>query len=353
MCLGGVEILGRLHAWRDHVRNSDSPAADLFWQLLADWDRQNPYGLTAQWACGQEATFRLMAWLFAACVMWDERTADAARYHRLSELVWYTGRHIEGNLVYARSQKNNHAISEAVGLWTIGLMFPELRRAEHWRQQGRRVLLEELDRQIYADGSYVQNSLNYHRLMIDDVLWALRLGELHGQPMPEAAEKLQPALDWLLAMIDPKTGCVPNYGPNDGAWILPLCSCDYTDFRPVAQAAHYLLRGERCYAPGPWDEQMLWLGGAESLDAPMKEQRRLAHFAAPDGGYYTTSGPRSWAFTRVHSYRDRPTQADMLHLDLWYDGVNVLRDGGSYHYYARPPWQHYFEFDRRAQHDRN
>jgi hypothetical protein len=299
---------------RDHVRQADSAAANLFWQLFDAWDKQNPYGLTAQWACGQESTFRLMAWLFAACATLDASTADAPRYHRLTQLVWYTARHVEENIVYARSQKNNHAVSEAVGLLTIGLMFPELRRADQWKSQGRRILIEELGRQVYADGSYVQHSVNYHRVMLDDVLWAFRLAALHGQPLDELRESLGRAVDWLTEMVDPRCGQTPNYGANDGAQVLPLSTCDYTDFRPVIQAGNYLLRGTRTYPPGPWDEQMIWLGGADSLTAPVVEKKRSAHFSAPLGGYYAFAGESSWALTRVHSYRDRPGQADMLHL---------------------------------------
>jgi asparagine synthase (glutamine-hydrolysing) len=69
----------------------------------------------------------------------------------------------------------------------------------------------------------------------------------------------------------------------------------------------------------------------------------VSQFRATSGGYYTTSGSRSWLFTRIHAHRDRPNQADMLHVDLWYDGINVLRDGGSFHYHCDQPWQHFFE----------
>ncbi|HEY1598580.1 MAG TPA: alginate lyase family protein [Pirellulales bacterium] len=328
---------------RDVVRHPASPTGELFWQLLADWDRQNPFAASAGWACGQEATFRLMAWLFAACAFVDAPEARAERYHRLSELACLSGRLIERNIVYARSQKNNHAISEAAGLWTLGLMFPELRRAAQWRERGRRVLCEEIERQIYPDGSYIQHSTNYHRVMMDDVLWAIRLGTLHGDPLTELHAPLSKALVWLSAMIEPRTGRVPNYGANDGAVVLPLTTCDYVDFRPVAQAANYVLHGTRLYPPGPWDEEMLWLCGPESLSARQAEKARPSPFEAPSGGYYTLSGPRSWLFTRIHSFRDRPNQADMLHVDLWYDGANVLRDGGSFHYDTDPPWQHFFE----------
>jgi hypothetical protein len=334
---------------RDSARNPASPAAELFWQMVADWDRQNPFAASVQWVCGQESTVRLLSWVFAACAFVDAPGAKAESYHRLTELAYLTGRIIEDNIVYARSQKNNHAISEAIGLWTLGLMFPELRRANSWREWGRRVICEEVARQIQPDGSYVQHSMNYHRVMLDDLLWAIHLGRLHGDRLPEVRAPLAKSLDWLLVMIEPSTGQAPNYGANDGAIMLPLSTCDYTDYRPVAQAMHYTLHGTRAFPPGPWDEQMLWLCGPESMTAPVaatngpSKAKRPAHFEAPQGGYYVTSGPRSWLLTRIHAYRDRPAQADMLHVDLWYDGLNVLRDGGSYKYYSDPPWQHFFE----------
>ena len=331
------------HLARDYVRRADPAVADLFWRTFDAWDEQNPYGLTAQWACGQESTFRLLAWVFAAHALLDAPSTTALRLHRLTELVWYTGRHIAGNINYARGQKNNHAISEAVGLLTIGLLFPELTAGARWAARGYRVLDAELKRQIYQDGSYVQHSMNYHRVMLDDVLWAARLAELCGRPLPASAlDQVRRALDWLLAMIEPASGRVPHYGPNDGALILPLSTCDYLDYRPVAQAVHYLLHREPVFAAGPWDEKALWLFGPGAVARRAAQPPRRESIRARSGGYFTFAGPQSWAFTRCHTYRDRPTDADMLHVDLWYGPENVLRDAGSYHYYCREPWQHYF-----------
>lgn len=331
------------HIARAYLRDRREADAALFWELFDEWDRQNPYGLTPQWACGQESTFRMFAWLFAAIATLESAAATPARLHRMTELVWYTGRHVDRNIDYARGQKNNHALSEAAGLITAGLMFPEFRRAARWREKGFRILNADLLRQIYPDGSYIQHSMNYHRVMLDDVLWAARLAEIHGRPLErETLGRAERALDWLLEMIEPSTGRAPNYGNNDGAQVLPLSTCDYTDFRPAAQAVHYLLRRKRCFPPGPWDEKMQRLFGAESLEAPVAPRARRRAFAAPDGGYYTLAGQRGWAMIRCHTYRDRPSQSDMLHLDLWMDGVNVLRDAGSYHYYCPPPWQDYF-----------
>lgn len=327
---------------REYTRNFGRLPIDLFWQMFESWDEQNPYGLTVQWACGQESTFRMMAWLFSAFVFLSDSEADADRYHRLTELAWYTGRHLERNINFALSQKNNHGISEAVGLWTIGLLFPELRSAKKWRERGWRILTTEPVRQIYEDGAYVQHSFNYHRLMMDDLLWVACLGQANDFQLPEnVMSRFERSLHWLLEMVEPTTGRVPNYGANDGASILPLSCCDYLDYRPVIQAAHYLLYHKRFFNPGPWDEKMLWLVGPESLDAEPSFSQKVS-FAARTGGYYVLRGSCSWAMTRCHSYCDRPSQADMLHVDLWYKGENILRDAGTYMYYCEPAWQKYF-----------
>jgi asparagine synthase (glutamine-hydrolysing) len=42
---------------------------------------------------------------------------------------------------------------------------------------------------------------------------------------------------------------------------------------------------------------------------------------------------------RAAHYRDRPNQADQLHLDVWWQGINVACDSGAYLYNGTPPWQ--------------
>jgi hypothetical protein len=48
---------------------------------------------------------------------------------------------------------------------------------------------------------------------------------------------------------------------------------------------------------------------------------------------------------RCHTFQDRPAHCDQLHLDLWWKGLNVLTDAGTYHYYVpgRPDIEHYFK----------
>jgi asparagine synthase (glutamine-hydrolysing) len=327
---------------RAYAANRDEKYAEAFWQLLESWMRANPPQSGPNWICGQETAIRVLAATFGGYVFWNSPAATDERVAALVVMLAGSAERIAGNIDYARSQMGNHAVSEAAGIFAVGVLLPELREAEKWRRLGQFVLEDEARQFCAADGSYAQHSMNYQRLMLHDYLWSLALGERNGIQFSELTrERLGRSYEFLYQLQD-ETGWLPNYGPNDGALILPLNGCAYRDFRPVLGAMHYLLRRQRLYDDGPWSEDLLWLFGAGAADAPVSaSQRSSRDFAA--GGYYTIRTPQAWAMVRCHSYRNRPNQADMLHLDLWWRGINLLRDSGSFSYYdPAGQWGRYF-----------
>ncbi len=323
---------------RAYWRTGNEAYPELFWQLVEDWRRNNPPNRGPNWKCGQEISLRLMAWVFGLYGFLNSPATTPQRVWELAEMAAVAGKRIAANLGYALSQRNNHGISEGVGLWTAGVLFPEFIPAESWRETGRRIL-EKLGKElIYDDGSFAQHSVNYHRLMLQDYLWALRLGEIHGLAFsPGLKTRAGKAADFLYQLQDSSTGLAPCYGANDGALILPLNNCDYRDMRPVTQAAHYLMTGKRCHNHGPWDEDLLWLFGPAAVEAP-QEAPPYIDLQARQGGYYTLRTPESHIFTRGANFRHRPSQADLLHVDLWWRGQNIAMDPGTYSYNGPPPW---------------
>jgi len=313
------------------------PAA--FWVLFDSWRQANPPNMGPNWKCGQETALRTMAWCFALHGFWRAKATTPQRVVELAKLIAVQADRIAGNIAFAVSQKNNHALSEAVGLLTTGLLFPEFKSAQRWESIGRRVLEQEVPRQVYEDGSFVQQSMNYHRVMLHDCLWAVRLSELNGRPLSTRLRgRIGKAGEFLFEMLDTESGRVPNYGANDGALVLPLTACDYVDYRPTVQATRYMTTRSRALPLGPWDEALLWLHGKEATASPMAAEMPTSR-RFDSGGYYTLRSARSWCMIRCHSYRDRPAHVDMLHLDLWHGSVNVLGDTGTYKYFTpdRPP----------------
>ena len=319
---------------RAYALTGDEKYPATFWDLFESWCDQNPPNMGPNWKCGQETALRTMAWCFALFGFWDSPATRPDRVVDMVKMIALQAARIAGNIAYAVSQKNNHALSEAVGLVTAALLYPELKGAGSWHALGRRVLEQEVPRQIYEDGSYVQQSMNYHRVMLHDCIWAIRLAELNSIPFSKSlTDRVGRAGEFLFEMLDTTSGRVPNYGANDGAQVLPLAACDYTDYRPTVQAARYQATGRPALAAGPWDEMSAWLFGADALAGPCSPAVPTSRrFDA--GGYYTLRAGENWCMIRCHTYRDRPAHVDMLHVDLWHNGVNILGDCGTYKYFV-------------------
>jgi hypothetical protein len=331
---------------RAYWRTGDERFAEMFWQAVENWRSENPPQAGVHWKCGQEISLRVMAWCFGLYGFLTSETTTPDRVAALAQMIAVSGERIAANISYGVSQKNNHGMSEAAGLWTIGLLFPEFRSAAAWSNTGRKLLESQAKELIYADGAFSQHSTNYHRLMLQLYLWAIRLGELNSKPLSsEVVQQVQRAGDFLYHIQDPDSGKVPCYGHNDGALFLPLSNCDYQDYRPVVQATQFLTSGRRCFHDGPWDEDLFWLFGSKALDAAVVDSPRR-DFAARVSGYYTLRSTSSFAFLRAGRFVHRPAQADSLHLDLWWRGQNIALDAGTYSYNAPEPW------DNRLAHSR-
>jgi hypothetical protein len=109
--------------------------------------------------------------------------------------------------------------------------------------------------------------------------------------------------------------------------IFPFSTCDFTDFRPIAQAAARAFL-DITLPSGPWDEMALWFG------LPRTDQHSEITRYPGDHIY----AGNSWGLLRAVKYTSRPSHADQLHFDLWWHGLNVAQDAGTYLYNADPPW---------------
>jgi hypothetical protein len=325
---------------RAYGATKDERYAEAFWNLFEDWAEKNPPNVGVNWVSGQEAAFRVMSWCFGLGGFFSSPSSTAARVLNLVRVIEKHGERIAGFIEYALSQRNNHGISEAAGLFTIAVLFPQLRRAEEWREVGRELIIKQLQEQVYQDGSYIQHSFNYERVMLDDMVWVIRLGELNEARFPpETYELLATAARFMLQFCDPKTGRMPNYGGNDGSLVLPLSSCDYQDFRPSIQAAYYLTHREFCFGNGPWNEVVDRLFHDDpSFSSAAHPQTSRLESASKSSQYMKLQARESYCMLRAARYRNRPAQADQLHVDLWWRGENIACDAGTYLYNGADPW---------------
>jgi asparagine synthase (glutamine-hydrolysing) len=312
-------------------------------QVLSFIDR-NPPGRGVHWFSGQEIALRHFSWLFGIHVFSAfGQVSDSLRV-AVGRSLSATGSHISRHIEYARdSIYNNHLLSEALGIYVAGSLLPGA-DAERWRKEGFELLSEAADRMVYRDGGYLQDSHNYHRVAMQIYLWATAFMRANGEQPPRAwIAAMERSLDFLLAHQNATDGRLPNYGANDGSNPLLLATTDFSDFRPVLQALSVATRAERIYPPGPWDEMAVWFFGPAALEMPARISRKTSiSFAA--SGYHVLRGIEadSSCTFRCGSILDRFAQIDMLHLDVWWRGENVLADPGTYLYNGPARWHSHF-----------
>jgi len=328
---------------RAYASTRDERLAEAFWELVQAWAESNPPNMGPNWMDGQEAALRLTAWTFGFYAFMDSPSTTPARIAQFTVMVAAHAERIYKNIDYAISTRSNHTISEAFGLWLVGILFPELKDAQKYFLFGRRLLEQEAAAQIFPDGSYSMHSLNYHRFILHIYFCALRLGELNGSPFSqELNARVARSVEYLYQLIDPETGQMPVYGSNDGALVLPLNNCDFTDYRPLLQLGSYLTKNELSIAPGAWDEDIFWFYGKEFTAQSAKKKTNLSALRAesfPDGGIYLLRGANSKAVIRCTDFRSRPSHADQLHVDLWWRGENIACDAGTYLYSGEGVWR--------------
>lgn len=350
-------------AWnlvRAYESTGDEAFAEAFWHALERWTAANPPNAGIHWKCGQETAIRAITLLLQLRSLLDAGATTPARMRRLMAVFAASGQRIEPVIGYAASQGNNHVISEAVGLLILGSLLDRHPRSATWRRVGERHLDRALRRQVSMAGDYVQESTNYHRLVMDELavlLWFARVPA--GNSVPTrianlARDRLRRMRAFLRRMRDPQSGAVPLLGPNDGSWLFHPLPATFGDFRPtLALAAAMTGEALAVRKPSRWVEPLIALApdalrprGDEARPEPggavhgsAGDDRRVTDGRPPSSpargesaSFIAFRGQRSCAVLKVGRRAVRPKESDLLHLDLRLGGVHILRDSGSFRY---------------------
>ncbi|RLB95626.1 MAG: hypothetical protein DRH50_03620 [Deltaproteobacteria bacterium] len=329
---------------RAYYLTGDPHYVKIFTDHLKSWEEENPFRAGVNWASSQEVAIRALAWIYALYAFHEDEAFKEEDFRRLLRLLYLHGLHIEENLNYSRFLvPNNHLIGEALGLYAIGSLFPWFDRASNWKKKGKNLLQGRCLEQFYSDGGYCQASHNYHRLALHYYIWAVRIAEcLHETFEGEVYSVLSRSLDYLISFMNMKDGKLPNLGPNDGALLNPWTVCDYSDFRPLLQTLSYITRRKRCFEDGLWDEELLWFFGPTAFASPVDPLVQASSTFPISGLHVLREDGTNFAVLRCGDVRFRSGHADQLHLDLWWMGINIAIDGGSYLYNDELEFHRYF-----------
>ncbi|MGN6265862.1 MAG: alginate lyase family protein [Ginsengibacter sp.] len=313
-------------------------SAFVFSEIIS-WINANPINQGPNYRCSQEISLRVLNWTFAIYYYSYSPNLTQKIFDQIQFAIFWQMDHVHKNINFSRiAVRNNHAITETLSLYLIGLLYPQFPDSEKWKSQGKQWFEEEIAYQIYEDGTFLQFSMNYHRVVVQLLTWAIVLSEKNGGKFSDVVyQRAGKSVEFLRTCMADENGNLPNYGANDGALFFKLNDADYSDYRPSLSALAKSLNVDLEFHE---TEDELWYG---IVSKPIN--RWIPYFGIHSfdvGGFYAIREPKTLTFIRCGNHKDRPSQADNLHLDIWYQDKNILFDAGSYKYNTSTDLLNYF-----------
>lgn len=338
-------------AWR---LTGDGRYAHAVIESIRAWLRHNPPGLGINWASSLEVAFRLISWSWSLLLIRDSNALTADAFRDIERAVEAHATHVERYLSYYFAP-NTHLTGEALGLFYAGTLFRNLKQAGRWRRLGMRILVQEIERQVLADGIYMERSTCYQRYTADIYLHFLLLASREGLEVPAVVrERLQLLLDALVALRQPD-GSIPNIGDADGGMLIALSSASADDYTATFSTAAVAFRNPvYAWAAQRLAPETLWLAGAQAAEVfdeigQHPPAGRRVH-AFPLGGFVSMrsgwdrdahalifdAGPLGCPYSAGHGH------ASLLSIQCSAFGERILVDAGTCCYTSDRALRDYF-----------
>ncbi len=274
---------------------------------ILKWINENPFLYGLHYISAMECGLRIPLIFYCLKVI-DNLNAGEFQLilDTLYRHAWWVSNHLS---LY--SSRGNHTVAEATGLVFGGAVFRNTAEGRRWLTEGFELLKKELDHQIVKDGGPAEQSLNYHRFVLD-LYWLaidfLKKNNLHD--CDEFEERLIKAEHFITAFKDARGG-LPSIGDSDDGYAI---------------------------APGLYPRRT----------HPDNKKRKIQTFSK--SGYTIVNdknvvltfdhGPLGMAPLYNHGH------ADALSITLSVDGQKILVDPGTYRYNGEPKFRKYFRGTR-------
>src|SRR5579871_5570811 len=323
------------------LTNNPKYAEELFRQWH-HWHAENPYPIGINWASSLEVALRSISWLWVYFLLADSPVLHSGFRSDWLRSLAVSGRPIERYLSTYFSP-NTHLLGEAVALFFIGTLCPEIPPARTWQRRGWEIVQAQAKRQVRSDGLHFEQSTYYHVYALDFFLHTAVLASLNQIPIPSEFDRAILRMLEILAALA-RVGPVPRFGDDDGGRLFdPSRNQPAHLLDPLATGAVLFGRGDfKVLAHGP-REETLWLLGQSGLDEFERLPSTLPKkdsVAFQESGLYVLSngdcerqivvdaGPQG-ADTAGHGH------ADALSVVASRGGRELLIDSGTFQYVGK------------------
>jgi hypothetical protein len=301
------------------------------------WRTANRYPMGINWGGSLEVAFRSLSWLWVRGLLAQSSALPDSLDRDLVRGLALNGRYIERYLSTYFSP-NTHLIGEAVALFFIGILCPQVPAAARWQRKGLDIVLTEAERQVRPDGLYFEQSLYYHVYALDFFLHARALAHRNGIAMPESFDAVLKRMLEVVRVLA-RNGPPEGFGDDDGGRVFnPRRNrAEHTSDSLALGAALFgndsLKQGETI------TEEAIWLFGESTTNLPRADlPAPLSSVAFTQSGLYVMASPGDTAAQMLIDAGPQGNgacghgHADALSVRLWTKECRWLVDPGSYVY---------------------
>lgn len=301
---------GRLQHLTLLILGADATKAEQAYRKLIEWLQENPFLLGPHYMSPMECGLRIPVFFYALKLKNDwpqsywEILSDAIYRH-----TWWVSRNMA---LY--SSLGNHTVCECIGLIFGGAVFKETEEGKKWLSRGCTLLGQELSHQILDDGGPAEQSLNYHRFVLD--LYWLACGFLEKNRLYDCSNwKARLILgEKFIGKMEYSKGLIPRIGDSDNGYAV---------------------------APGIRPRRL-------SVSKKSCPDKSLDSLTFPESGYTVITRGKELFLTFDHGPLGMAPlfghgHADALSITLYHNERPFLIDPGTFQYDGDPEFRAYFK----------
>ena len=339
----------------------DEKYAREFAAQVSDWIDSNKPKFGVNWNCTMDVAIRACNWIAGYGFFRDSPEITDEFLLKFLKSLYQHGRHIRSNLEYSEVLTSNHYLSNISGLVYLGVMFPEFREAEEWKEFGIQELIKEMVKQVYADGCDFEASTCYHCLVLELFFFPTLLVVVNdplfdGGNHREVAEKvfgkgfvdqLHRMFETVLYLIKPN-GMMPQIGDNDSGRLHFFAGRKVLDMRYLlALGAVFFHESKFRVKEFGFSGEALWVFGETGYGLWQRLEENafenLMSRSFPDAGWHVMRN--EWDYLIISCGPNGPgnhAHNDKLSFELCLDGTDIFVDPGSYVYTQEPEMRNLF-----------
>ncbi len=208
--------------------------------------------------------------------------------------------------------KGNWLCMEMCGLYNIGVLFPEFRDAEKWRDFALKTLYAEMEIQVYPDGAQTELAPGYHGVSLGCFEKVLETAKLNKLPVPgDYMKRIEKMYDYYVKFSKPNR-CMPELNDSGKGSVVRFVGRGATYFPENEHFKYIASKGKKGVEP-PYRSVLFPYAGWVVMRSDWSEDARYMLF---DVGPFGTG----------HQHEDK------LSILIHAYGSDLLSEGGIYEY---------------------